>query len=222
MAGSHDLKQARDAAKRIGLDCTFIEISDRDIREGLLAILAVLPGLTPVEAAIGIAQYLVARSSAELGYHRILSGQGADELFAGYARYLTSKDPGAELERDFSALQRQIARDQTVASLNKTRFSLPYLDIRVVRAARSIPVHEKLKGGVRKWALREVAAQYIPPEIAWQEKKAFQYGSGIWKALKQIARDNGYKKSVQGYLNQVITEQADPSGGQDHDRRKGH
>jgi asparagine synthase (glutamine-hydrolysing) len=215
-AGSHDLAQARKASRMIGLECSCIEIDDDDIREGLQAVLAVLPRPTPVETAIGIAQYLVTRAAAELGYRRVLSGQGADELFGGYARYLASADPGADLERDFASLFRQVARDQAVAARNKTRFSFPYLDMRVVRAARSIPVEEKLKDGIRKRPLREVAALYIPPEIAWYEKKAFQYGSGVWKTLQRFARHNGYKKSVQGYLNQVITEQSD-TGEHDHD-----
>jgi asparagine synthase (glutamine-hydrolysing) len=219
--GSHDLAQARKASDRIGLDCTYIEIHDEDIREGLVAILGVIPHPTPVEASIGIAQYLVARSASDLGYRRVLSGQGADELFGGYARYLTSGDLGSELDRDFIALQQQIVRDQMVAALHTTRFSLPYLDCRVVRAARTIPADKKVREGIRKWPLREVAARHIPPEIAWREKKALQYGSGVWKVLQRFARHNGYKKSVQGYLNQVITEQSDPNGGDDHDRRKG-
>jgi asparagine synthase (glutamine-hydrolysing) len=220
-AGSHDLIQARNAAERIGLDCSCIAIDDEDIREGLYAVLAVLPDPSPVETAIAISQYLVTRSASDLGYRRVLSGQGADELFGGYARYLTSGNFEAELERDFIALKKQIFRDQTVAALHATRFSLPYMDPRVVRAARSIPGEEKLKEGIRKWPLRVVAARHIPPEIAWYEKKAMQYGTGVWKTLQRFARHNGYKKSVQGYLNQVITEQSDSFGGYGHDRREG-
>jgi asparagine synthase (glutamine-hydrolysing) len=219
-AGSHDLPRARKAARAIGLDCSCVEIGDNDIREGLEAVLAVLPAPTPLETAIAIAQYLVTRSAAELGHQTVLSGQGADELFGGYARYRVSDSLAADLERDFQGLLRQVERDQVVAAVNKTRFSLPYLDIRVVRAARSIPVEALIQDDVGKLPLREVAARYIPPEIAWYDKKAFQYGSGIWKALQRFARHNGYKKSVQGYINQVITDQSDPTGGHDHDRRE--
>jgi asparagine synthase (glutamine-hydrolysing) len=214
--GSHDLNRARTAAGLIGLDCSYIDIGDDDVQEGLHAVLDVLPRITPVEAAIGISQYLITRSAAELGFQRVLSGQGADELFGGYARYLTSPDPGADFKRDFYSLLHQVARDQAVAACHKTRFSLPYLDTRVVRAARSIPVEEKLKDEVRKWPLRAVAARHIPPEIAWYEKKAMQYGSGVWKTLQRFARNNGYKKSVQGYINQVTAEQSG-NGGHDHD-----
>jgi asparagine synthase (glutamine-hydrolysing) len=212
-AGSHDLAQAKKAADLIGVECSCIGIGDEDIGDALREVLKVLPRPTPVTTALGVAQYLVSRSAADLGHTVILSGQGADELFGGYARYLKSPDLTAELGRDLHALKGQVSRDQAVASLQGARFSLPYLDCRVVRAARALPPEEKIRDGVRKYALREVAARYIPPEIAWHEKKAMQYGSGVAQTLQRFARHNGYKKSVQGYLNQVNTETSPSSGG---------
>lgn len=212
-AGSHDLAQAKKAADLIGLDCSYIKIDDEDIGNALREVLKVLPHPTPVTAALGVAQYLVSRSAADLGHSVILSGQGADELFGGYARYLTSLDLARELEQDLLALKNQVSRDQAVASLNRARFSLPYLDCRVVRAARALPMEEKIRDGIRKYGLREIAARYVPPEIAWYEKKALQYGSGVTQTLQRFARHNGYKKSVQGYLNQVNAETSPSSGG---------
>lgn len=214
IAGSHDLVQAKKAADLIRLDCSCIEISDKDISDALGEVLKVLTRPTPVTASIGVAQYLVSRSAADLGHEVILSGQGADELFGGYARYLKSPDLAAELRQDILTLKHQVSRDQAVASLHGARFSLPYLDCRVVRAARSLSPEEKIRDGIRKYALREVAARHIPPEIAWYEKKAFQYGSGVTQTLQRFARHNGYKKSVQGYLNQVNAETSPSSGGQ--------
>ena len=43
--------------------------------------------------------------------------------------------------------------------------------------------------------LREVAAGFIPPEIAWYEKKAMQYGSGVDKEIRALARRNGFRSS---------------------------
>jgi aspartyl/glutamyl-tRNA(Asn/Gln) amidotransferase C subunit len=48
-----------------------------------------------------------------------------------------------------------------------------------------------------------VAQEYIPAEIARAEKKAMQYGSGIWRTIQHLSRKNGYKKSVQGYLTEI-------------------
>ncbi len=202
LAGSHDLAHARHAAALMDLPCSFVELTERDICEALDAVLPVIPDPDPTDAAIAVTQFLITRSARELGHERVLSGQGADELFGGYARYLSSPDLERELERDFAGLRHQTLRDQTAAGLNGTLLSLPYLDARVVRAARAIPAAEKVRDGVRKKPLRELAARHIPPEIAWYEKKAMQYGTGTWKVLQKMARTNGYKRSLQGYLDQ--------------------
>jgi len=201
-AGSHDLTQARKVSDMLGLSCKLVEITEQDVCEALDAVLPVIPRPGPVDAAVAITLYLITRSARELGHERVLSGQGADELFGGYARYLASADLEYELEKDVAGLPRQVLRDQSVAALNRTYLSLPYLDIRVMRAASAIPPLEKVRNGVRKQPLRMVAARHLPPEIAWYEKKAMQYGTGVWKILQRLARTNGYKRSLQGYLDQ--------------------
>ncbi|MDT8357450.1 MAG: asparagine synthase-related protein, partial [Methanomicrobiaceae archaeon] len=126
-----------------------------------------------------------------------------DELFGGYARYLQSTSLSSELEADFLGLPAQIERDQAVARARDVYFSLPYMDPGVVRAARSIPAAEKVRGGVRKYPLRVTASRYLPEEVAWYEKKAMQYGSGIWKVIQRLTRKNGYKNSVQRYITSI-------------------
>nr|WP_303714369.1 asparagine synthase C-terminal domain-containing protein [Methanoculleus marisnigri] len=202
--GSHDSAWAAKAARMMGLDLTIVSPTEEEVVEALARVVEVIPDPTnPVEASIAATMYFAAAWAGEQGHTRILAGQGADELFGGYARYLTSPDLAAELERDFADLGRQGTRDQAVAALHGAYFSMPYLDVRVVRAARSIPAAERVRGGVRKYPLRVVAQEYIPAEIARAEKKAMQYGSGIWRIIQRLARQNGYKKSVQGYLTEI-------------------
>ena len=52
-----------------------------------------------------------------------------------------------DLERDFLGLEQQADRDQAVAALHGTYLSMPYMDVRVVRAARAIPAEDKGAGG---------------------------------------------------------------------------
>ncbi|MDD1717667.1 MAG: asparagine synthase C-terminal domain-containing protein [Methanoregulaceae archaeon] len=155
---------------------------------------------SPVDVAVGAAQYCIARWAREQGYRRILSGQGADELFGGYAKYLTTSDPERSMGLDFAALLRQVHRDQVLVAPSGARFSFPYLDVRVVRVAGRIPAAEKIFP-TRKHPLREVALRHVPAGIAWKEKKAMQYGSGFAKVLANMARHNGYKRSVQRYID---------------------
>lgn len=204
LQGSHDLERAEKAARMMGLDLAIVTPTEDEVAEALDRVVRVIPEPTnPLEVSIATTLYFAAEWAAEHGHTRILSGQGADELFGGYARYLSSLDLARDLDRDFADLGRQRRRDQAVATLLGTNLSLPYLDVRVVRAARAIPAEEMVRGGVRKHPLRVVAEHHIPTEMAWAEKKAMQYGSGIWKVIQRLARRNGYKKSVQGYLTEI-------------------
>jgi asparagine synthase (glutamine-hydrolysing) len=206
LADSHDLKQARHAADVLGLSLTTVTITPKEIETALPTVVRVIPFKDPVNVGIALTQYFVARFAGEQGYQRIITGQGADELFGGYSRYLETPTLAADLERDFIGLEQQADRDQAVAGLHGTYLSMPYLDVRVVRAARAIPAAEKVQGGRRKVPLRQVAERHIPPEFAWYEKKAMQYGSGVWKVLQKLARKNGYKVSLQDYINHISGE----------------
>jgi len=203
IAGSHDLRQARSAAETLELSCSFVEIALQEIEDALPFVVRAIPEKNPVNTGIALTQYFIARFAGEHGYRRVITGQGADELFGGYSRYLQSTTLEQDLARDVAFLPQQAARDQAVAALHDTVLSMPYLDLRVMRAALRIPADEKVKNGLRKVPLREVAERHIPQEIAWQEKKAMQYGSGVWDVLRKLARHNGFKTSLQGYIDHI-------------------
>jgi asparagine synthase (glutamine-hydrolysing) len=204
LPGAHDLRRARLAASSLGLTLHEVLIDPAEIEPALAAVLPVIPDKDPVNASIAATLFFVCRWAGDKGVERILAGQGADELFAGYSRYLHTATLAEDMERDFLALPRQLARDQAVAGLFGAYFSLPYMDCRVVRAARAIPAEMRVVNGVRKRPLREVAARYLPESIAWQEKKAMQYGSGIMRQIERLAARRGYRKDLRGYLKEII------------------
>jgi asparagine synthase (glutamine-hydrolysing) len=203
LEGSHDLARARHAATALGLSCTYATITEAEVEEALAAVVAAIPRKDPVNAAIACTLYFIARWAGEHGHTRIITGQGADELFGGYSRYLATETLEADIARDIEGLGAQARRDQAVAALFKTHLSMPYLDARVVRAARAIPAAEKVRDGRRKIPLREVAARHIPEDLAWYEKKAMQYGSGVMPVIRKLARKNGYKTSLQDYIDHI-------------------
>jgi len=200
--GSHDIEKAKAVADVLNLSLKTAIIDPGRIEEALEAVLAVIPRQNPVDASIAATLYFVAEWAGDHGYERILAGQGADELFGGYARYLDADALGNDLERDFRGLALQAARDQAVAGLFGAYFSLPYLDVRVVRKAMAIPPEEKVKDGIRKRPLREVATMHMPKDLAYREKKAMQYGSGMMREMKRLARRRGFGK-VSDFLEEI-------------------
>jgi asparagine synthase (glutamine-hydrolysing) len=202
-AGSHDIMHAKQVAGQLGLTLHQHIIDPASIEDALARVLAVIPKKDPVNASIATTLYFVSQWAEQHGWQRILAGQGADELFGGYSRYLHTETLAADLERDFQGLACQLARDQAVAGLHGAYFSLPYMDLRVVASARAISPEILVCDGVRKRPLRSVAQKHMPQAIAQYEKKAMQYGSGIMKEIQRLAALRGYRKSLQDYLSEI-------------------
>ena len=127
----------------------------------------------------------------------LLSGLGADELFAGYARHETAFCRGgydallAELELDVGRLgKRNLGRDDRVISQWGKEGRYPFLDEKVVAWAMEKGVWEKCdfekrKDGVGrdvggeggKKVLRLVAQMLGMPTVAGEKKRAVQFGA---------------------------------------------
>ena len=228
MHGSYDLNHAEKAAALLGMEdrLRICECTEADIESAIPQVLhAIMPrpagdGIdghhkrplqttSPVAAGIGICMYLVSRCSHEHGTGSLLTGQGADELFAGYKRYERNFDDGVlgiELEKDVLALPAQIRRDVSVAELYGVELCLPICNRDVVEVARGIDARLKMQkdegGYVRKYILRRVSEQYLPPRLAWAPKKAAQYGTGVQNALHKMARRQGLGQEE--FLNRVF------------------
>jgi asparagine synthase (glutamine-hydrolysing) len=193
VAGSRDLETGTEAARALALPWDGVTITPDDVEAALPQVIRAIPRATPLDVAVATGLFFVARWAGEKGHRRVLLGQGADELFGGYARYRTAADIPAMLARDLASLRGQILRDQAVARLHGTCFSLPFLDLRVVRAARTLPPEDLVSTTAGKVPLREVAARILPRDIAFAPKKAMQYGSGIAGAIRGLARKNGHR-----------------------------
>lgn len=186
---SSDKNQAVISAKSLGLELHQIEVGKEQVIERARKVK--LPfAASAMDTALFIIYNLCAEKSAELECERILLGQGADELFCGYMKYLKILNAGGEkeLERinseDILKLSTHgFIRDE-IACSEFCIPSFPYSDKSVFEISVKIPHSLKVREGSRKYVLRKVAEFLgIPKGICNIPKKAAQYSSGIEKLL---------------------------------------
>lgn len=135
-------------------------------------------------ASFEVPLYFVLKNSKE---KVLLSGQGADELFGGYAKYLVNPHG---MDEDFKKLvEYTLPIEDKIAKHFGKIIVRPYLDEEIVQLAKRLPIEEKVYKGIRKLALRRIAKYLgLPREIYFREKKAAQYGSGVMKSIRRISR----------------------------------
>jgi len=192
---SHDLKSAQRAARSLQVDLNVTVLDLYRVEMLVPHVVKATESCNPLDVAIALPTYVLAQQIKTAGLKLMVSGQGADELFAGYARYkeLASnrKALSDALERDLRNLAKDnLERDNLAAASHSIDIVLPYLDTRVVQFAGELDVSLKLHNGINKYVLRKAAAQLMPPELAYKQKKAMQYGTGVSAALRKLARRN--------------------------------
>jgi asparagine synthase (glutamine-hydrolysing) len=137
-----------------------------------------------------------------------LTGQGADELFAGYSRYLRMSKTKleAELLRDISNIgEANLQRDDSVSMANSIELRLPYMDSDVIGIALALPINLKINNGRRKYILKSIAKKMgLPEPIINKSKKAIQYSSGVEKAIRSLAKQED--NTIEDYLKSIYLE----------------
>lgn len=210
---SHDLRAARSAAAL--MDCEIRTITlDHDALEGALDAVVDATGRTnAMDIQIALPLFILAQRVHADGYDRLALGQGADELFGGYAKVARAlEDPRVTAETVRGArrelvetLPDQLERDVLTLRRAGVEPVVPLLADRVVRTALALPEEMLVTDrGERKWALRLAARPWLPDRVVFREKKAVQYGSLVARELDRLARQAGFKRRMDDHVCRYI------------------
>jgi asparagine synthase (glutamine-hydrolysing) len=192
MPGSPDIKYARIVANFIKSDHHEIIVKMTDLFNILPKVIYHLESFDAWLVRSSILNYLVARLAAEY-VPSVFSGEGGDELFAGY-EYLKSLAPmqlADELIDITSRLHNTaLQRVDRCASAHGTEAHVGFLDPEVVDFALRIPIRYKLHNGVEKWILRQAMADDLPAAILNRPKAKFWQGAGLKDLLARYADEH--------------------------------
>lgn len=195
--GSTDLRAAEEGARLLGLPLVSRTVDRNDVDKILREDRTVLEHTTPVSRAVLVSTALALDCSN--GAH-IVCGQGADELFLGYAHFehLTAQETTERRRSDLrQLLEEDWPRSVLLAHRRNKALASPYLDPKFLDFVKALPVERLMRGTERKPILRDLADKLgLPATLAHRPKKAFQYGSGIGRLLRSAHDTDPHSASV--------------------------
>ena len=192
MSGAPDLENARRAAEILGTTHHIREFTEDEALEALPRIAWHLESYDAPLCRSAVPTYFVSEL-ARRHVKVVLTGEGADELYAGY-RYLKDLPEGAPLHAELVRTTRSLhhvnlQRTDRLTMAHGLEGRVPYLAWDHVRFALSLPTELKIRGPqrVEKWLLRRAFPDALPETLLWREKQKFAEGTGSSDLLRREA-----------------------------------
>lgn len=178
---ANDLTYCQLAANKfeIPLNIKFCETDE--IYSGIEETIKILKNFNDIEIRNSVVMYLALSTAKELGFSKIMTGDGADEIFAGY-NFLLNKSK-EELESDLKRISKIMHfPSQKIGNALGVKVESPFCSSEVLEFAKTVPadlkVHEENGKKFGKWILRKTFEDKIPKAIVWRQKSPMQDGAG--------------------------------------------
>ena len=195
---STDLTYCQMISKEMKIPLSIYNVSTSAILEAIENTIRILKNFNDIEIRNNVVMYLAIKWAKENDQKSIITGDGADELFAGY-NFLVNKPENeldAEIKRVCSIMHfptQKIGKELGIG------IESPFLNQKIIELSNQIPSNLKIKEekGKRygKWILRKTFEKHIPLQIAWRRKSPMQEGagtSGLTNLFESIISEETY------------------------------
>ncbi len=197
-----DLQYSQIVAKHIGIP---VELKYVNIDEMLNAVentIKILKNFNDIEIRNSIVSYLYLNALKEKDVTKVITGDGADEIFAGY-NFLVKKDH-TELKGELKRLKDIMHfTSQKIAEKLGISIQMPFVDGDIISAVETLPVslliNQKNDNKFGKWILRKAFENDLPSSVIWRKKIPMQDGSGtasLTSLFDSIITDDIFKEKT--------------------------
>jgi asparagine synthase (glutamine-hydrolysing) len=182
---SSDLPAARLVSEHVGTDHEEILIDLQDLLDAVGEVIRVTETFDPSLVRSSVSNYLISKHAARQGYEVLMSGEGGDELFCGYAHLKSI--PEEELFSKQMDLLRYLHNNASLRldrtnNANSIRVVTPLISGELFDYVIQIPMQYKMREvdgqKVEKWIFRKAYEPDLPREITERLKQEFSQGSG--------------------------------------------
>jgi len=192
MAGAPDLEHARKASEFLGTEHHIREFTEDEVLDALPKVAWHLESYDAALFRSAVPTYFVSELARKY-VKVVLTGEGADELYAGY-RYLKDLQEGVPLHNEVVRITKalhnvNLQRTDRMTMAHSLEGRVPYLDWEHVGFALSLPTHLKVHGPerVEKWLLRHAFRDVLPEDLIWRGKQKFAEGTGSFEIIRREA-----------------------------------
>jgi asparagine synthase (glutamine-hydrolysing) len=193
---SDDFKAARVAAAHIGSTHHELAFSEEDYYEALHRVIHKLESYDPSLVRCAVPCYFTCKLAAEY-VTVVLTGEGADEIFAGYhyMKHYPLAGLNEEGRRCLGSLHNiNLQRADRMGMYFNLELRVPFLDIKMIDLAMKIPPDMKIReqedgSKIEKWIFRHAFADsgLLPDEILWRYKVQYTQGAGCESLGEKMA-----------------------------------
>ncbi len=180
-AEAPDLEYARRVAMHLGLEHNVHLFSREEAYEAVSEVVKVMRTFDPVEIRNDLAIFIALKCAKSVGLPAVMTGDGCDELFAGYSFFFDydEKQLRLELEKMLSIMG---FSSVSLAKAVGVEAKLPFLDSEVQSFAMNLSPRYLVRGAkgrkCGKWIVRKAFEGVLPNEIVWRVKTPIEYGTG--------------------------------------------
>ena len=184
-----DVRFAREVADFIGSEHHEVVVNLKDLIKALPDVIYHLESFDALLVRSAITNYLVSEvASRHVG--EVFSGEGGDELFAGYdyLRSIPHEDLEGELENITSSLHNTALQrvDRCASAFGLVAHTI-FTEPEIVEFAFSIPVEYKIRDATGKWILRKAMEGHLPDKVINRQKAKFWEGTGVGELMSEHA-----------------------------------
>jgi asparagine synthase (glutamine-hydrolysing) len=191
---SPDLAAAREVARFLDTEHHERVYTAEDAVECLPKVVRTIESYDPSLVRSAVPNYLLAELTAR-HVKVVLTGEGADEIFAGY-EYLREIEDDHELHDEIVRMieglhNLNLQRCDRVTMAHGLEARVPFLERDVIELGLKLPAGWKLsgEGQPEKRLLREAFEGWLPHEFLWREKAQFGDGSGAASVLTSAVEE---------------------------------